>query len=205
MLMFSTMCLFFIIQTDNFLNFYIILEAYTLIFSCTLLLKKLKIKTVEAAFLYLILNIIASLLLIYSISHIYFCTGLINFSDLDKIYIFNDLFNYKLLINYSFIIFILSFFIKLSVFPISFFAFKIYKGLPNIFVFYLLTIPKFIFLIFFFKISNFMFLILDYKFLILLYLLIFFTSLFHSIASLIFFDFKDILINDLQLTKSVNQ
>ena len=109
--MFSTMRLFIIIQTDNFLNFYIILEAYTLIFSCTLLLKKFKVKAVEAAFLYLILNIIASLLLIYSISHIYFCTGLINFSDLDKIYIFYDLFNYKLLINYSFIIFILSFFI----------------------------------------------------------------------------------------------
>lgn len=192
---FSNFCLFLIMQCDNFLNFYIILESYTLTISSTILLKNFKNKTTESAFAYLILNITASLFLVYAISYIYFCTGIINFSDLDKIYIFYDVFYYKLLLNYALIILIFSFLIKLAVFPFSFFLFKIYKNLPSIHVFYFLTVPKFIILLFLFKISNFIFLILDYKFLTCIYLLLFVTSIFHSLASLMYFNFKDIIIN----------
>ena len=193
--MFSNFCLFLVMQCDNFLNFYVILESYTLTIASTILLKNFKNKVVESAFAYLILNITASLFLIYSISYVYFCTGIINFSDLDKIYIFYDVFYYKFLLNYALVILFFSFLIKLAVFPFSFFMFKIYKNLPSIYVFYLLTIPKFVILMFLFKISSFIFLILDYKFLTCIYLLIFVTSVFHSIMCLMYFNFKDIIIN----------
>ena len=193
--MFSNFCLFLIIQSDNFLTMYIILESYTLTIASSILLKKIKNKLAESAFTYLILNIIASLFLIYSISYIYFCTGLINFSDLDKIYIFYDIFYYKFLLNYALIMLLISFLIKLSIFPFSLLMYKIYKNLPSIYILYFLTIPKFIFLMILFKISNFIFVILDYKFLIFIYLLIFITAVFHAVISLIHFNFKDIIIN----------
>jgi len=189
-LMFSFFCLLLLIDTNNFLYFYIIIEGYSLSIVSFLGLKKFSKKLLNSSFNYLILNIIVSCLILYSISLIYYFTGVLNFSDLNN---FSMYYNYSeiyfLNLNYS--ILIICFFVKLAVFPFSLYIVEIYNNLPFIFCIYFLLIPKFCFTIFLFNnlLNNYNFINIIFIYLIIL------TSIIHSILSVKKFNFKDLIIN----------
>ena len=100
-LMFSIFCLSLLIEVDNLLYFYVILEAYSLSILSCLVLKKLSKKFLNASFNYLIINIITSCLILYSVSLIYFCAGLLNFNELNDILNGANNINYKTFLVYN--------------------------------------------------------------------------------------------------------
>ena len=185
--MFSFFCLFLLIEINNFLYFYVVIEGYSLSIISFVGLKKFSKKLLNATFNYLIVNIITSCLMLYSISLIYYNTGVLNFVDLSNFYNYN-LFYY---LNFNYYILILCFFVKLSVFPFSLYIVEIYNNLPFIFVFYFLLIPKFCFTVFLFNniLINLNFINIVYLYLIVL------TSAIHSILSSKKLNFKDLIIN----------
>lgn len=189
-LMFSFFCLFLLIETNNFLYFYLIIEGYSLSIISFIGLKKFSKKLLSASFNYLILNIIVSCLILYSISLIYFYTGILNFSDLNN---FNAFYGYDKIyyLNISYSILIVCFFVKLAVFPFSLYIIEIYNNLPFVFTLYFLLIPKFCFTVFLFNnlLNNLNFINTIFIYLIIL------TSAIHSVLSIKKLNFKNLIIN----------
>lgn len=118
---FAVFALTIISQVNNFINFYIVLEIYSLAIISSIILKKFNKKLVEASFKYLVINLLSSCFLIFGISIVYAFTGFVDFYNL-KLYFFASKNESDLYINfvyYGLIIFFTGFFIKLVLFPFS--------------------------------------------------------------------------------------
>ena len=194
-LFFSIFSLSLFLQANNFLSFYILLESYALSICAVFVIKKLDKKLIDASFKYFVFNIISSSFILFGISNIYFSSGLINFNDLDQIFLFYNLFYFKNIFNYGYTLLFLGFLMKLSIFPFSLFLAEIYASLPNLYVFFLLIMPKFVFIIFIF---NNVFIFSHYLspiFLFFITFLLILTSGIHSIMSVHSLNLKNIIIN----------
>ena len=192
---FSIFALNLFLQSNNFLSFYILLESYTLSICSVFVIKKLNKKLIDSSFKYFVFNIISSSLILFGISNIYFSSGLLNFNDLNQIFFFYNYFYFKNIFNYGYLLLFLGFLMKLSVFPFSIFLTEIYLGLPNLYVFFLLIMPKFTFIIFVFNISFNFSNHLNNTFLIFIGSLLVLTSFFHSIMSVYSLNLKNIVVN----------
>lgn len=193
--MFCILCLTLLIDANNFLYFFIIIEGYSLSVLSVLVLKKLNKKLLFSSFNYLVFNVIISCLMLYSISLIYFSTGLMTFSDInDTSNNFVILFNNNIF-TVGIITFIFCFFMKLSIFPFSFYLSQVYSNFSFIFLFFFLLIPKLCFSIFFF--SNFFFVLNNVYCFVnnILGVLLLVTSILHALLSIKNLNTKNFLIN----------
>lgn len=194
-LMFSFFSLTLILESNNFLSFYILLECYSLSIVSVLVLKKLNKRILNASFNYLIINILASCLFLYAASLIYFSTGFLNFNSISNAVFFINVIYFNKLLLFSFFIILLVFLIKLAVFPFSIFFLNIYSSLPPVFVFFFLIIPKFCFSMFFLhNFADIIFLLNNNLINLFLFLLII-TSIIHSLFSIKNLNIKELIIN----------
>lgn len=193
--MFSLFSLSVLMQSSNFLNFYVLLECYSLNICSLLVLKKLNKKILDASFKYLIYSTVSSCLLLLGISNLYFSLGLINFIDIiDSLVMFKHLY-FKNIFYWGCLLFVLGFSMKLAIFPFSFYLKEIYASLPVIYLFFLLLVPKLCFILFLIKLTFFCgFVIYSTPVLFYLYLS-FITSTLHAIFSINSSNLKNILVN----------
>ena len=177
---FSIFSLSIIAQTSNFINFYIILEIYSLSVVSAIVLKKFNKKLLEASFRYLVINLLSSCFLLFGISIIFAFTGFLDFYNLKLYFFISNSFNdpYINFIYYGLFLFFLGFFIKLVLFPFSLWFVNIYYNLPIPYVFFLLVLPKFVFLAVIINLSFFVF----GHFTNLFFLLVFFLSILMSVV-----------------------
>lgn len=194
-LAFSIFSLSMLLQVNNFLYFYILLESYSLSILSLIAMKRLSKKTLNASFNYLVLNIVTSCVILYNISFLYFSAGLLNFMDINDCLLNIHNLDYKYLLIINLFSLFLCFFIKLSIFPFSLILLDIYSNLSFIFIFFFLIIPKFCFSIFLF--NNFTFFLNSYMYVlfsIFLYLVLF-TSFLHAFLSISNINIKNLIIN----------
>ena len=195
-LSFSLFCLNLLIECNNLLYFYVILESYSLSILSFLVLKKLNRKFLNSAFNYLILNVIVSCLILYSISLIYYLSGFTNFCDINDLINSGSLSVAKLyFLLFTIFSIIICFFIKLSIFPFSIYLLDIYSKFSSFHVFFFLIIPKFCFSVILFY--NFLFVlnILSYTLYQSLIYLILVTSIIHTLFSSKDLSIKNLIIN----------
>ena len=133
--------LYFLINANNFLLFYLLLEVYNLAIYAAIGLRKNSNYSLEASIKYFIVGAVSSGLLLFSISLIYKFTGSINFSEL-SLYLF---LNTNFSLAFAFTLFFVAFLIKLGVAPFHFWAVDVYDGAPLYITFYLFLIPKIVF------------------------------------------------------------
>jgi len=80
---FSIIALFIILYSENFLNFYLLLELYTLSIIAAIGLRRVKNKMfIESVFKYFVINTVSSCFMLFGISTIYAYSGIIDFLDL---------------------------------------------------------------------------------------------------------------------------
>ena len=194
---FSVFALTIICQATNFINFYIIIEIYSLGIISSVVLKKFNKKLVESSFKYLVVNIISSCFILFGISIIFAFTGFLDFYNLKLFFFYN---NFEvdpqiIYIYYGLFLFLLGFIIKLVLFPFSLWFVKIYYSFPIPYVFFLLIFPKFIFLTILINLSFFVFNQHDELFFSVIFALTLVMSVVHNFLAIYQNKFKNLIIN----------
>ena len=182
-------------QTGNFIFFYVLLELYTFSICSALVIKKVTKKLSESSFKYLILNGVSSCIILFGLSFIYFSTGSIDFSEINKFLYFINKFYFINTLYIGYILLGIGFIIKLVVFPFSIFISNIYYNIPNNFLFFFTIFPKFVFLLVLYSITNSFFILDNFKYLYILFYLILLTSFIHAFICLYSLNFKSLIIN----------
>lgn len=152
-----------IISSYNFISFFISLELQSLIFYILTCYKKDNTFSLEAAIKYFVLGSLASCLLIFGISLIYYLTGMLSFFDFEKFFLFiflaferNNF--YFLFFFFALFLIIISLFLKLGLAPFHMWLPDVYEGAPTFIILFFIIFPKiilFTFLLNFLKIFNF--------------------------------------------------
>lgn len=151
---FSILGLFLIFSSNDFLNFYLSLELYSLSIYGVMAIMKNSLVFIESAVKYFIISSFSSGLIIFSISVLYFFTGSINFYDLN---LFSSTFNYieflpnKIYYLTALFLLFLGLLIKISAAPFHVWYIDIYSGTLHILNLFFLVLPKFVFLNFLLK------------------------------------------------------
>ena len=133
----------------NLINIYLALEIQAMLFYTLIAAKANTKNTLESAIKYFIFNALASIVFIFGISYFYSLTGSVDINFIIEII---DLQDFSFLLGSLLII--LTFIIKLGIYPFHSWLVDIYHGAPLHILLILLTIPKIILyiLVFFFNI-----------------------------------------------------
>lgn len=129
-----------LLNTNDFLHYYIIIELQSLCFYTITALKKNNIYSSEAGLKYFILGSLISGLLLFGIALLYGITGLTNFFELS---LFLSTIKYNKLLIFSFILIYVSLLFKLTVVPFNVWAPDVYEGTPAIITLFFNSVPKF--------------------------------------------------------------
>lgn len=171
---FSVFGILLLLSTNDFLITYIAIELQSLVFYVLVSLKKNTIFSTESGLKYFVLGSLASLILLFGFSLIYYIFGTLNFNEL---YLLNIYFNlnayYTILLIISILIILCGLFIKLSIIPFHFWSPDVYEGSSTNITIYISLIPKISFLIFFIRLIFFVFNFYSY----IIYIFILFLSI----------------------------
>ena len=135
----SILSICLLLNTNDFLHYYIIIELQSLCFYTITALKKNNIYSSEAGLKYFILGSVISGLLLLGIALLYGMTGLTNFYELS---LFLMTLKYNKLIVFSFILIYVSLLFKLTVVPFNVWAPDVYEGTPSIITLFFNSVPK---------------------------------------------------------------
>lgn len=140
-----------LITTDNIIFFYFLFELVNLFLYTIIGINQNSPKGAEAAIKYYFISFLSSLFCLWGSAYIYGFSGLSNFTLLVSYLInYNNLIqHYGILTGFLFIL--LSFFIKLGMFPTYLWIPNVYEKTSNFIFLYLMTISKFSFYIIFLK------------------------------------------------------
>mgnify|MGYP002586830461 FL=1 len=154
LILISILSICLLLNTNDLLHYYIIIELQSLCFYTITALKKNNIYSSEAGLKYFILGSIISGLLLLGIALLYGMTGLTNLKEL-SIFLLTTTSN-KLII-FSFILIYTSLLFKLTIAPFHIWAPDVYEGTPSIITLFFNSVPKFSLLLIFIKILNVVF------------------------------------------------
>ena len=149
LILISILSICLLLNTNDLLHYYIIIELQSLCFYTITALKKNNIYSSEAGLKYFILGSIISGLLLLGIALLYGMTGLTNLKEL-SIFLLTTTSN-KLII-FSFILIYTSLLFKLTIAPFHIWAPDVYEGTPSIITLFFNSVPKFSLLLIFIKI-----------------------------------------------------
>lgn len=135
----SILSICLLLNTNDFLHYYVIIELQSLCFYTITALKKNNIYSSEAGLKYFILGSVISGLLLLGIALLYGMTGLTNFYELS---LFLMTLKYNKLIVFSFILIYVSLLFKLTVVPFNVWAPDVYEGTPSIITLFFNSVPK---------------------------------------------------------------
>ena len=147
----SILSICLLLNTNDLLHYYIIIELQSLCFYTITALKKNNIYSSEAGLKYFILGSLISGLLLLGIALLYGMTGLTNFNELS---LFLLTLKYNKLIVFSFVLIYCSLLFKLTVVPFNIWAPDVYEGTPSIITLFFNSVPKFSLLIILVKFLN---------------------------------------------------
>lgn len=143
-----------LLNTNDLLHYYIVIELQSLCFYVITALKKNNIYSSEAGLKYFILGSLIAGLLLFGIALLYGATGLTNLKELS---IFLLTTKYNKLIVFSFILIYISLLFKLTVAPFHTWAPDVYEGTPSVITLFFNSVPKFSLLVILVKILNVVF------------------------------------------------
>lgn len=143
-----------LLNTNNLLHYYIIIELQSLCFYTITALKKNNIYSSEAGLKYFILGSIISGLLLLGIALLYGMTGLTNLKELSLFLLTTK---YNKLIIFSFILIYSSLLFKLTVAPFHVWAPDVYEGTPSIITLFFNSVPKLALIVMLIKFLNVVF------------------------------------------------
>ena len=135
----SILSICLLLNTNDFLHYYVIIELQSLCFYTITALKKNNIYSSEAGLKYFILGSVISGLLLLGIALLYGMTGLTNFYELS---LFLMTLKYNKLIVFSFILIYVSLLFKLTVVPFNVWAPDVYEGTPSVITLFFNSVPK---------------------------------------------------------------
>lgn len=151
----SILSICLLLNTNDLLHYYIIIELQSLCFYTITALKKTNIYSSEAGLKYFILGSVISGLLLFGIALLYGMTGLTNFYEIS---LFLLTLKYNKLIVFSFILIYVSLLFKLTVAPFNSWAADVYEGTPSIITLFFNSVPKFSLLVILIKFLRIVFL-----------------------------------------------
>jgi NADH-quinone oxidoreductase subunit N len=100
----SLLSFFFLINSQNFILFYLLLELQGITFYVLTSLRKKSKYSIEAGLKYFILGSLSSIIILFGITIFYGFSGIVSFSDLfilvDNIFVIKDL-NYIIILSFS--------------------------------------------------------------------------------------------------------
>ena len=135
----SILSICLLLNTNDLLHYYVVIELQSLCFYAITALKKNNIYSSEAALKYFILGSVISGLLLLGIALLYGITGLTNLKELS---LFLLTVKYNKLIIFSFILIYISLLFKLTVVPFNFWAADVYEGTPSVITLFFNSVPK---------------------------------------------------------------
>lgn len=150
----SVLSVCLLLNTNDLLHYYIIIELQSLCFYTITALKKNNIYSSEAGLKYFILGSIISGLLLLGIALLYGMTGLTNLKELSLFLLTTK---YNKLIIFSFILIYSSLLFKLTIVPFNVWAPDVYEGTPSIITLFFNSVPKFSLLVMLVKFLNIVF------------------------------------------------
>lgn len=145
-----------LININDFLTLFIVLELQSLCLYALASLKKNSAVSTEAGLKYFIFGSVFTGIFLFAISILYGCLGSLQFQDLNILFSFNfedDFFYLNHLVSASLFCIFAVFLFKLSIFPFHFWSPDVYEGSPLKSTLILILIPKLIFLSCLVKIS----------------------------------------------------
>ena len=151
----SILSICLLLNTNDLLHYYIIIELQSLCFYTITAIKKNNIYSSEAGLKYFILGSIISGLLLLGIALLYGITGITNFYELSLFFL---TLQYNKLIIFSFILIYISLLFKLTVAPFNNWAADVYEGTPSIITLFFNSVPKFSLIIILIKFLRIIFL-----------------------------------------------
>lgn len=171
LLIFVTFGILLLISSNDAILTYLSIELQSLSLFVLVTFKKNTIYSTEAGIKYFILGSLASILLLFGISLLYFTFGTINFQELAILLIYDltfDFYSFLLIISFLFIFLGIAF--KLNIAPLHMWLPDIYEGSPASVTLYMAVVPK---ISFFFILIKFLFLT--------------FTGLFYEVQNILIF------------------
>lgn len=150
----SILSICLLLNTNDLLHYYIIIELQSLCFYTITALKKNNIYSSEAGLKYFILGSIISGLLLLGIALLYGMTGLTNLKELSLFLLTTK---YNKVIIFSFVLIYISLLFKLTVVPFNVWAPDVYEGTPSIITLFFNSVPKFSLLMMLVKFLNIVF------------------------------------------------
>lgn len=150
----SILSICLLLNTNDLLHYYVIIELQSLCFYTITALKKTNIYSSEAGLKYFILGSVISGLLLLGIALLYGMTGLTNLQELSLFFI---TMKYNKLIIFSFILIYISLLFKLTVAPFHIWAPDVYEGTPSIITLFFNSVPKFSLIVMLIKFLNIVF------------------------------------------------
>lgn len=149
----SILGLYLMFLSYDFINLYLSLELYSLCAYAFIGYFKKNLLYIESAFKYFVIGSLSSSFFLFSACCIYSIFGTFNFYDLEILLYYNKFFFYNkffpsVLLDFYFVVLILSFFIKIGAAPLHFWSVDIYDGSPLIATIFLIIVSKFSFLAF---------------------------------------------------------
>ena len=155
LLMFVTFGVLLLLSSNDFILTYLSIELQSLALFVLVTFKKNTIYSTEAGIKYFILGSLASILLLFGFSLLYFTFGTTNFQELSILFMYNiNLDFYYFLLFFSFLFIFLGIFFKLNVAPLHMWLPDIYEGSPTSVTLYMAVVPK---ISFFFIVIKFLF------------------------------------------------
>ena len=150
----SILSICLLLNTNDLLHYYVVIELQSLCFYAITALKKNNIYSSEAGLKYFILGSVISGLLLLGIALLYGMTGLTNLKELS---IFLLTTKYNKLIIFSFVLIYVSLLFKLTVVPFNVWAPDVYEGTPSIITLFFNSVPKFSLLVILIKFLDIVF------------------------------------------------
>jgi NADH-quinone oxidoreductase subunit N len=143
LLMFVTFGVLLLISSNDFILTYLSIELQSLALFVLVTFKKNTVYSTEAGIKYFILGSLASILLLFGFSLLYFTFGTTNFQELSILFIYDvGLDFYYFLLFFSFLFIFLGIFFKLNVAPLHMWLPDIYEGSPTSVTLYIAVVPK---------------------------------------------------------------
>jgi len=150
--------MFILISANDFIVFYLALELQSFCFYILASLKRYSNLSIEAALKYFILGSFSSGVFLFGISLLYAFYGTINFTEINQLIFFSDIyFNYFSVATFGLFFISVGLLFKLAIFPFHFWVADVYEGFPLIVTAFFAIVPKFVFLIALIKIYFFVF------------------------------------------------
>jgi NADH-quinone oxidoreductase subunit N len=143
----SLLSFFFLINSQNFILFYLLLELQGITFYVLTSLRKKSKYSIEAGLKYFILGSLSSIIILFGITIFYGFSGIVSFSDLfilvDNIFVIKDL-NYIIILSFAIFFILVGLLFKIYCAPLHYWVPDIYQGAPTSTVFFFATIPPII-------------------------------------------------------------